>query len=91
MKQDKKYEKNDSDRVGCDELRYELESLDREYVEVRGIKLRPSQCFRITNKNFQVIFNSNCPGSLKEKVRSILAKYSGKGENYPLEQEFFFP
>ena len=90
MEQDKS-EKQKFSEDGWTRLRHELEDLDKEYVEIEGKKLKPSQCFRITNNSLRVIYNTNCPDSLKEKVESILIKYNGQDENYPLEQEFFFP
>ena len=68
-------------------LRHELADLDKDDVEVDGMKLKPSQCFRITNNSLRIIYNTTCPDSLKEKIESILAKYSDQDENYPLEQE----
>jgi len=86
-----KFEKQNVSEDEWSKLRHELEDLDKEYVEIEGIKLKPSQCFRITNSSLRVIYNTNCPDSLKEKIESILVKYNGEDENYPLEQEFFFP
>ncbi|MCW3116711.1 MAG: hypothetical protein JWM28_793 [Chitinophagaceae bacterium] len=91
MEQDKKHESKDSDEGGWNKLRDELENLDKEYVEMDGVRLKPSQCYRIANSSLHVIYNTNCPDSLKEKIQSILSKYTGQDESNPPEQEFFFP
>ncbi|MES1215701.1 MAG: hypothetical protein ABUT20_09295 [Bacteroidota bacterium] len=78
------------DRDDWSHLRQELMELDKSYVEAGGINLKPSQCYRITGSSLNVMFNTNCPDDLKEKINSIIAKYAD-GENYPPEQEFFFP
>jgi len=90
MEEDK-FEKEKYGFDGWSMLRHELEDLDKEYIEMEGMKLKPSQCFRIANSSLHVIYNTNCPDSLKEKIEAILAKYTDQNENYPLEQEFFFP
>ncbi|NCI46140.1 hypothetical protein [Sediminibacterium soli] len=54
----------------------ELEALDGELVTVDGKQLKPSQCYHIGTQPPHVLFNTNCPADLKEKVNRILDKYS---------------
>jgi hypothetical protein len=54
----------------------ELSELDRELATIDGKVLKPSQCFRFSPEPMHVLFNTNCPDSLKEKVNAIIAKYS---------------
>jgi len=57
------------------ELRSALLDLDSEMVEVDGLKLKPSQCYRLETNPAHVLFNTNCPQDLKEKIQALLAKY----------------
>jgi len=56
-------------------LQYELGELDRELIHVEGKMLKPSQCFRVGLDPLHILFNTNCPDTLKEKVQSILSKH----------------
>ncbi|RYE37338.1 MAG: hypothetical protein EOP48_28915 [Sphingobacteriales bacterium] len=60
-------------------VKAELGELDRSMVEVDGIKLKPSQCYRFDVDPAHVLFNTNCPDELRKQVQSILSKYI---ENY---------
>lgn len=53
----------------------ELDELDYDLVEIEGKLLRPSQCYHLETNPAHVLFNTNCPDTLKEKVQSILHKY----------------
>jgi len=53
----------------------ELNALDKEWVEVDGTRLKPSQCFYFEADPLHILFNTNCPDTLKEKVNSIIAKH----------------
>jgi hypothetical protein len=57
------------------ELLAELDTLDKEPVEINGKQLKASQCYHIGVNPTHVLFNTNCPESLKEKVNTILARY----------------
>jgi hypothetical protein len=64
----------------------ELKVLDEQNIEVEeGICLKPSQCFRYSFDPLHLLFNTNCPGSLKAKVTSIFEKYSYPNGGTPLE------
>lgn len=56
-------------------IQSELSELDRELVTIDGKVLKPSQCFRFTADPMHILFNTNCPDTLKERVNAILAKY----------------
>ena len=62
-------------------LRAELDLLDQDLVEIDGIKLKPSKCYYFGANPGYILFNTNCPESLKEKVESILLKYKQADEN----------
>ena len=53
----------------------ELQQLEKEYVDANGIKLRPSQCYRIGKKPFHILYNTNCPDSLKQRIDDIVSRY----------------
>jgi hypothetical protein len=57
-------------------LRAELQDLDRFLVEIDGVKLKPSQCYRFDVDPMHVLFNTNCPEGLRNKIESILFKYA---------------
>lgn len=63
------------DRTQHELLLEELDALDREPVEVEGRLMRPSQCYHVSIDPVHVLFNENCPASLKEKVNTILKRY----------------
>ncbi len=64
-----------------EQLKIELDRLDRQLVEIDGLHFRPSQCYRVGLDPVHVLFNSNCPESLKQKVQAIVAKYTQADEN----------
>ena len=53
----------------------ELNALDRGMVDVGGKLLKPSQCYRYDISPPYVLFNTNCPESLRTRIGQILAKY----------------
>jgi len=63
-------------------LRAELGELEREFVQVDGKRLKPSQCYRFNDDPVHVLFNTNCPDSLKKKINSIIAKYTKTEEGH---------
>jgi hypothetical protein len=63
-------------------LRAELGELEREFVQIDGKRLKPSQCYRFNPDPVHVLFNTNCPESLKKKINSIISKYTNPEENY---------
>jgi hypothetical protein len=63
------------DPLWYEDLLSELAELDREPVLVDGKTLKPSQCYHVGTDPTHVLFNTNCPDELKEKVNRVLAKY----------------
>jgi len=63
------------DQFVIDRIKTDLGELDRELVEVEGNRLKPSQCYRIGINPLHVLFNTDCPDKVKEKVQAILFKY----------------
>ncbi len=53
----------------------ELALLDESPVPVKGLLIKRSECFRLSGNPPQVIYNTNCPDDLREKVEAILLKY----------------
>jgi hypothetical protein len=63
------------DQALIDKVKFELGELERESVSIGDKLLKPSQCYRFGTNPLHVMFNTNCPDSLKEKVERILFKY----------------
>ena len=59
-----------------EKVKAELGELDRHHVEIGGKKLKPSQCYRFEADPAHILFNTNCPEDLKQKIQAILSKYS---------------
>ena len=53
----------------------ELKKLDEQLVEVNGVKIKPSNCYFITNNPSNILFNTYCPSNLKETVKGIVQRY----------------
>lgn len=56
-------------------LKTELAELDREWIDVDGMKMKPSQCYRFEASPAHVLFNTNCPSTLKERIETLMKKY----------------
>jgi hypothetical protein len=69
------------DQQIVEKLKAELGELDRDAVIIDGIHLKPSQCYHFDTDPVHVLFNTNCPDSLKEKVQAILLKYTPPDES----------
>lgn len=66
-----------------EKVKAELGELDRQFVQIDGKQLKPSQCYRFDLDPAHVLFNTNCPDDLKKKVQSILSKYLRSDESRP--------
>ena len=62
-------------------IQNELRALDEHNIEIGGKQLKPSQCYRVGVSPAHILFNTNCPDSLKQKVQAILLKYINEDEN----------
>ncbi|MFC0775116.1 hypothetical protein [Terrimonas alba] len=58
-----------------EKIQLELADLDRGFVNIRGKKLKPSQCYRFDTGSGNILFNTNCPEGLKQKIQEIVMKY----------------
>lgn len=58
-----------------EQIKEALEALEQEWVEVDGKRMKPSQCYHFEVEPLHVLFNTNCPDELKEKVETILSRY----------------
>ena len=56
-------------------VKAELGELDRQFIEIDGKRLKPSQCYRFDVNPAHVLFNTNCPDELKKKIHAILSKH----------------
>ena len=48
-----------------------MEKLDQETVEMDGIRLEACKCYHYSLNPVHVLFNDNCPDSLKQNIRQI--------------------
>lgn len=69
------YKKNIPGNDISTRIKEELMELEKEQVDANGVQLKPSQCYHFETDPPHVLFNTNCPPSLKEKIQSILSKY----------------
>lgn len=59
----------------------ELDQLDNFIININGKRLYPSQCYRFLHDPPHVLFNTNCPAGLTQKIQEIVEKYTVE-ENY---------
>jgi len=57
------------------QLLEELKLLDSQAVEIDGNSLKPSQCYHWESDPAHLLYNTNCPQDLKQKLQAIIAKY----------------
>jgi hypothetical protein len=67
-------------------MQQELAELDNEMVEIDGTLLKPSQCYHVGTNPAHILFNTNCPDDLKNKIDKILLKYSLLDEDRAQEE-----
>jgi hypothetical protein len=60
---------------GIERIKEELTALDRELVNADGVQLKPSQCYHFGIDPLHVLFNTNCPDDLKQKVQDIISRH----------------
>lgn len=53
----------------------ELQELDKETIQIDGGVLIASQCYRFETDPVHMMYNTNCPDSLKQRIESILIRY----------------
>jgi len=62
-------------------LQEELQQLDEELVLMGDQLVKPSSCYRFSGNPPHVLYNTNCPEALMEKIESILSKYKTPDED----------
>ena len=62
-------------RSGIERIKAELSELDRQLIDADGIQLKPSQCYHFGIDPLHVLFNTNCPDDLKQKVQKIISRH----------------
>jgi hypothetical protein len=62
-------------KFGLEKIKAELMQLDRDLVEADGIRLKPSQCYHFETNPLHVLFNTNCPDALRQKVQDIISRH----------------
>jgi hypothetical protein len=71
---------NSADKLQNDllkeKIKAELAELDKQEIEVDGIKLKPSECYHFDLSPNHVLFNTNCPDDLKKQVQNIISKHT---------------
>ena len=53
----------------------ELEELDKDFIDADGVLLKPSQCYYLEMNPFHILYNTNCPDSLKKRIETIVSLY----------------
>jgi hypothetical protein len=69
-----------------DQLRDDLDNLNREWMDIEGSELSANQCYHLETNPPHFLFNTNCPETLQQKLNGILHKYFPKHENGSFEQ-----
>ena len=64
-----------------DQLRDDLDMLNREWMDIAGSNLSATQCYHLETNPPHFLFNMNCPDTLRQKLTGILHKYFPKNEN----------
>jgi len=62
-------------------IKEELDALDGEFIHVEGKNIKPSSCYYFGAHPAHILYNTNCPESLKQKIDSILLKYIPANES----------
>ncbi len=57
-----------------------LNELEQEPVLLGGKLVKPSQCYRFSATPPHVLYNTNCPDQLMEKIEAILLKFKNAHE-----------
>ncbi|HMH32513.1 MAG TPA: hypothetical protein VK543_05755 [Puia sp.] len=53
----------------------DLFELDNHALDIHGEQLKASQCYHFGSNPPHLLFNTNCPQDLKQKVTAIIKKY----------------
>lgn len=58
------------------DLQAELNDLNNTFVEVDGRQLKAGDCYYFGTNPVHLLYNTNCPDTLKIIIEKIIAKYS---------------
>jgi hypothetical protein len=61
----------------------ELRQLDAEAIDVDGKQMKPSQCYHWEADPAHLLYNTNCPQDLRQKLQAIISKYVDINESSP--------
>jgi hypothetical protein len=73
-------------RFGIERIKAELSELDRQMVDADGIQLKPSQCYHFESSPLHVLFNTNCPDALRQKVEDIISRHINDSFTHPFKE-----
>ncbi len=62
-------------KSGIERIKKELTELDLEMINADGVSLKPSQCYHFDSDPLRILFNTNCPDELKQKVQDIISRH----------------
>jgi len=63
-------------------IQQDLDELEGELVLLNGKYIKPSQCYRFIGSPPHVLYNTNCPEHLMERIEAILLKYKNIHEGF---------
>jgi hypothetical protein len=64
-----------------DQLRGDLDDINREWRDIENSELSASQCYHFESDPPHFLFNTNCPDDLRKKLSGLLNKYFPKSES----------
>lgn len=62
-------------KLPVDQLRDDLDKLNRNWMNIEGINMSAAQCYHLETNPPHFLFNTNCPEFLRHELESILHKY----------------
>jgi hypothetical protein len=68
-------------------LKMALDELDNIPVYLDGHQLKPSQCYHLELNPPHVLFNTNCPENIRERVNRIFQQFIQQYETGSSEKE----
>ncbi len=68
-------------RQPIDQLRTDLDEINRKWRDMENSELSASQCYHFETDPPHFLFNLNCPDDLKSKLNELLNKYFPKRES----------
>ena len=61
-------------------IKAELDELNKTYLKIDGGVLHPAACYYFNTNPPHILYNTNCPDILKEKIKAIVSKYRKDNE-----------